>query len=82
MKNVNCFLVQGNENLSASRKDCETFISKMKKENLQKRSLMLVNRSPTAALESFPGQMDKERDRANLAVGGVENLIKALHSTS
>jgi hypothetical protein len=73
---VNCFLLLGNEHLSTSRKDCGRFKELLTKDAdfFSKRSLMLTNASSTAALEAWPGQSAKEREKANEAKEGVTSL--------
>lgn len=46
---IDCFLVQGNEHLYRSRKDCHEFLEYIKKETKVKKVLMLVNTSEAAS---------------------------------
>jgi len=46
---IDCFLVQGNEHLYRSRKDCHEFLEYIKKETKLKKALMLINQSETAS---------------------------------
>ena len=73
---MNCFLVLANEHLSTSRKDCDRFKALNQKDPafFSKRSLLLSNASPAAAKEAWPGQLAKEREKANEAKDGVTAL--------
>ena len=75
-KDVNCFLVLANEHLSTSRKDCDRFKALIQKDAtfFSKRTLMLSNASSSAAGEAWPGQLAKEREKANEAKDGVTSL--------
>ncbi len=74
LKSTNCFLVLGNEHLSSSRKECQTFNDLIKKEKKLKKILMLQNCSDTAGQFSWEGQADREKANAANNPGAVQAM--------
>ena len=81
---MNCFLVLANEHLSTSRKDCDRFKALIHKDPafFSKRSLILSNASSSAAKEAWPGQLAKEREKANEVKDGVTALREEIKDKS